>query len=137
MTAEQIMTGDPITITERASLAEVMEILSEREVRHLPVIRDGEVVGIISDRDVRSLGLSMAMDIENMMRSKPLLAMTASSVMSSDVVLAERDTSAGDIVELILSEKVGAIPVVDTDTNCLVGIVSYTDILREMKSELD
>jgi len=47
----QIMTADPVTIGENASIDEAINIMSEYRIRHLPVLNeDGEISGMISLR---------------------------------------------------------------------------------------
>ena len=47
-----IMTRDLITISPNTSLDECMKIMTEKRVRHLPVLEDGHLCGIISIGDV-------------------------------------------------------------------------------------
>jgi CBS-domain-containing membrane protein len=46
--AEQVMTRDPITVTEEATLGEVAHLLEKRRIKRVPVIRDGKLTGIVS-----------------------------------------------------------------------------------------
>jgi acetoin utilization protein AcuB len=137
MTAEQIMTHDPIAIDQNTSLGEALIILVENNIRHLPVVHDGEIVGMLSDRDLRSLGLSTVSDMESLEKYETLLQASVLSLMNSDVITVDRAAGAREIVELMLAEKVGAVPVVDSDTNNLIGIVSYIDILHVLEDHLD
>ena len=43
-----VMTPEPYTIGENASLDEVVELMERHRIKRLPVMRDGKVVGIIS-----------------------------------------------------------------------------------------
>jgi CBS domain-containing protein len=45
MIAEEIMTADPITVTETVSIGEALSVLVDQGVRHLPVVRGDVVVG--------------------------------------------------------------------------------------------
>lgn len=45
---EQIMTPDPYTVAEDASLEDVVETMERRHIKRLPVTRGGRMVGIIS-----------------------------------------------------------------------------------------
>jgi CBS domain-containing protein len=45
---KDIMTRDVITVTETTDLAEVASLLEEKNIKRVPVVRDGKVVGIIS-----------------------------------------------------------------------------------------
>ena len=48
----EIMTENPFTIQPDDSLETCMEIMSEKHIRHLPVVKDGMVAGMISIGDV-------------------------------------------------------------------------------------
>jgi CBS domain-containing protein len=47
-----IMSSPPIVVDEFATTDDVMTILRESQIRHLPVVRDGRLVGIITPHDV-------------------------------------------------------------------------------------
>jgi CBS domain-containing protein len=47
-----VMTKAVVTTGRYATVAEVMEQMTERRIRHLPVVESGELVGIISIGDV-------------------------------------------------------------------------------------
>jgi CBS domain-containing protein len=50
--ARDVMSHPPIVIDEFAPTEEVMEVLRERQIHHLPVVRNGRLVGIITPHDV-------------------------------------------------------------------------------------
>jgi CBS-domain-containing membrane protein len=45
---EEVMTPDPCTVTEDDTLATVVGLMERRQVKRLPVLRDGHLVGIVS-----------------------------------------------------------------------------------------
>lgn len=47
-----VMTPNPVTIAETASLEEAGRLIGDHDVKRLPVIRDGRLVGIIARADV-------------------------------------------------------------------------------------
>lgn len=47
-----LMTRRVITCTPEAQLSEVMGLMRRHHIRHVPVIRDDQLVGIVSIRDV-------------------------------------------------------------------------------------
>ncbi|WP_228724236.1 CBS domain-containing protein [Spirosoma sp. KUDC1026] len=49
---EDVMTRQVITIEPQQRLEECMVIMSEKHIRHLPVMEEGELQGIISINDV-------------------------------------------------------------------------------------
>ena len=59
VTAKQIMTSPVITISESASVDEVIKLMAEKRVRKIPVMKEDKLVGIITYTDVLSKVLSM------------------------------------------------------------------------------
>jgi CBS domain-containing protein len=50
--AREIMTASPITILPECSVDEAMRLITTNRIRHLPVVRDGEILGMISIGDL-------------------------------------------------------------------------------------
>jgi CBS domain-containing protein len=48
----ELMTRDVITCSDDRSLEDLMRDMTEHRIRHLPVVRDGELIGIVSIGDV-------------------------------------------------------------------------------------
>jgi len=117
LTARDLMTESPAVIEVTATLRSAVDRLQALDIRHLPVIDDdGELVGMLSDRDLRG--------------SAPADAAVA-TVMSADVIAVDEEADAAEIVDLMIDNKIGAVPVIDADRT-LVGIVSYVDLLRAL-----
>lgn len=48
----EIMTMDLVTVTPDTSLDDCMQLITEKRIRHLPVVSDGSLCGIVSIGDV-------------------------------------------------------------------------------------
>ncbi|GMR03085.1 MAG: CBS domain-containing protein [Acidimicrobiia bacterium] len=48
----EIMTPDPVTVSKSDTVAACMQLMTDKRIRHLPVIDDGDVIGVISIGDV-------------------------------------------------------------------------------------
>ena len=48
----EIMTPDPVTVEPSDTVASCMQLMTDKRIRHLPVIDDGVLVGVISIGDV-------------------------------------------------------------------------------------
>jgi acetoin utilization protein AcuB len=130
MQATDIMISRVVSVRPTDTVASALEVLSELDVRHVPVVDAGELVGMISDRDLRSLGVYQLRDLESLDRVKALARLPVSEVMTSDVKSVDPSTDVRDVIELMINEKISAVPVVDPHTTSLLGIISYVDVLR-------
>lgn len=52
MTVGEIMTTDVVTCTPDDAVEDLTVLMTERRVRHIPVVADGELLGIVSIGDV-------------------------------------------------------------------------------------
>ncbi|AMQ00578.1 CBS domain containing protein [Pedobacter cryoconitis] len=48
----EVMTGSPITVSPNDSLDRCMEIMTDKHIRHLPVLADHQIIGMVSIGDV-------------------------------------------------------------------------------------
>ena len=51
---EEIMTPNVIVVTPRTKTRECMQLMTEKNIRHLPVVEDGRCIGMVSIRDIVS-----------------------------------------------------------------------------------
>lgn len=58
-----------LTAKEEDSLFDIMETMTEKRVRHIPVLKDGEVCGIVSIGDVVKFLLGVLMDENRQMKT--------------------------------------------------------------------
>jgi CBS domain-containing protein len=135
MTARDLMTTNPVTASPLASLAEVWDLMRDLEIRHVPVVEDGALVGMLSDRDLSRLDMSRMFEGADALRQE--LSTPIVKVMNADVIAIEPETDLDEIIDLLLEHKVGALPVVRLGSREVVGIVSYIDVLRAIRDELD
>jgi acetoin utilization protein AcuB len=133
MEARDVMTPNPMTVTSRTTLGEVWDLMREADIRHVPVVDAGTLVGMLSDRDLGSLDVAAVLTMEGADALRRRLATPVVTIMSSDVVSVEAEDDLAEVVDLMLEHKVGAIPVVRSGTQELVGIVSYIDVLRAVQ----
>ena len=62
-TVREVMTDDPVTITETAPLEEAGRLIGENDIKRLPVLRDNKLVGIIARADIVRAIISAARKI--------------------------------------------------------------------------
>jgi CBS domain-containing protein len=130
MTAAEIMTENPRTMRPTDSVSEALDTLQSMHVRHLPIVDERHhLVGMLSDRDLGSFVSTFTEGAEAERMALPLSERPVSDFMTTGVVAVTPEADISEVVQLMLDERVGAIPVVD-DAERVVGIVSYVDLLR-------
>jgi len=127
---QEIMTRNPYAIEANQSVREAMHRLLSLDVRHLPVLDNGVLVGMLSDRDVRGIASATLTGEVN-----DQLSAAVSDLMTSDPISVDPEADIGEVIDLMIENKVGALAVVAEDK--LVGIVSYVDVLRYARAELE
>jgi CBS domain-containing protein len=51
---EEIMTANVVVVNPRTKARDCMALMTEKQIRHLPVVEGGRVVGMVSIRDIVS-----------------------------------------------------------------------------------
>jgi signal-transduction protein with cAMP-binding, CBS, and nucleotidyltransferase domain len=49
---EEVMTNNPLTVSDNTPIGEACRLIVERGIKRLPVVRDGRLVGIIARADL-------------------------------------------------------------------------------------
>jgi CBS domain-containing protein len=124
------MTRNPTSVTPEEALKDAAWKMERGHFRHLPVVdNDGKLIGMLSDRDIRLIRPSLAfVGKEDAMVQLWSLAVQQAAVF--DPVSVKPETTLKEAAELMLRWHVGGLPVAD-DQNRLVGMITYTDLLRE------
>jgi CBS domain-containing protein len=131
--AEDVMTRNPVTLDITSTVQDAADMMWAAEVRHIPVVEHGTLVGMLSDRDLRSYMLPRPERIFRADEERARMAVSVSAVIPSDVTTVRPDTPVAELLDILLEEKIGAVPVLAPDTGDLIGVVSYIDVLRAVR----
>ena len=127
MRVVDVMTTDPLTVTPTETIGQADELMNTNRIRQLPVVEGKELVGIVTDRDIRSF-LSGSL-LEDPEAREKALNTKVSEIMTTEPITVSPEDDLEEVVELLIEEKFGGIPVVDKSAG-LVGIVTYMDVLQ-------
>jgi CBS-domain-containing membrane protein len=135
-TAADLMTPDPKSLRQDATVAEAAAFLSTRVFSTAPVIDEaGRPVGVISQADLlyhhgRKAVRLLAAPLGNVgTGAEPSDSAPVQGVMTPAVFCVHTDTPAAKLVDKMLALNVRRLFVVD-DAGVLVGVVSAFDVLR-------
>ena len=128
ITVEDIMTRHPKTLSESDSLADARRLMTEYEIRHVPVLGDGgKLVGLVTLRDVLAASSSV-MDESEDQRSVHDAHIPLSDVMTNTLDLVAPGAGLRDTAMLMRNHRHGCLPVMDNEQ--LVGIITDTDFVE-------
>jgi acetoin utilization protein AcuB len=136
MIARELMTPDPLTVTPETSIAGVWDLMREADVRHVPVVQGEALVGMVSDRDLGRVDIARLLTVEGAGALRDELTMPIVGVMSSAVLAVGPEAEIGEVIDLLIEHKIGAVPVVREETREVLGIISYVDVLRGLSGAL-
>lgn len=120
-----VMTEAPHTITYDQNLKFAIEKMQELGVRHLPVLRAGQLVGILSERDIRFLESFEKMDPKEL---------KVEDACTEGPYTVESNTSLSEVCATMAERKIGSSLVLENDK--LVGIFTWVDALKVISRSL-
>ncbi|CAN5308203.1 CBS domain-containing protein [soil metagenome] len=59
----EIMTPNPLTVTEQTSLQDIVQLMEKNNVKRLPVMHDGAIVGLVSRSNLLQAVAALARDV--------------------------------------------------------------------------
>ena len=135
MLVRDYMTTDLMTVQETDTLLDATMFFVRSTFRHLPVIREKQLVGIITERDVKQYAPSVLSGLSpdeynTIMETTPI-----SRVMTRNPLTVQPDQSVLDAAKLLYAKRLGCLPVVQDGE--LVGIITTTDMLKVLTHILE
>jgi CBS domain-containing protein len=125
ITAADVMTEAPITVGPADSLIDATRLMSDHQIRHLPVVENGIVVGMLSERDLLPIADELSSPSQARQGADILKVRDA---MTSQVTAVLPDASLSEVSRTLIDHRIGAVPVVDGNRRP-IGIISYVDVL--------
>ena len=120
MNVSDAMTQNVLTIEPRADARLAIQMMLWGGFRHLPVVRDGDVVGILSEHDLCRVGGASGARVEEL--------------MTTEVATTTPGESLADAAASMAAARIGCMPVVDD--GALAGLLTTTDVLAHMVGEV-
>jgi acetoin utilization protein AcuB len=135
MLVKDYMTRHPIMISPETPAAEAQKIMTENNVRHLPVVGDGKrILGLVSRNRLRvpptDLGSLNVWEISRILSD---LKVKDVMVKKKELITIKPDKTLEEAAQLLIKNKIGGLPVLED--GIVVGIISELDLLAEL-SEL-
>lgn len=118
MKIKSLMITDPVTVTEKDTIQNAIELMKEKGFRHLPVVsKSGKLKGLVTLSDLKQ-GLIPAMVGD----------LSLSDLMITEPVTVGPEDDLETAARLIYEHKISGMPVIQSKK--VVGIITESDILR-------
>ncbi|MGW1811841.1 CBS domain-containing protein [Streptomyces sp. NPDC002078] len=116
----EIMTSDPVTVTEQTPLSEVARLMRERDIGDVIVGDADHVRGLVTDRDLVIRAIAEHRDPDTT---------AVADVCSTDLITCSSQDAVDQAVRLMRDKALRRLPVVDDGH--LVGALSLGDLAVE------
>jgi acetoin utilization protein AcuB len=124
-TVQRYMTPCPHSIGAEQKLEKAHALMSQHAIRHLPVLRGGELVGVLSERDLHFIETLLSANDD---------AMTIEDAMSDPVFTVPPDAPLDEVAGSMAERKCGCAVVVQNQK--VVGIFTTVDACRALQELL-
>jgi acetoin utilization protein AcuB len=121
---QKYMTTTPHTIGNDQTIAKASAVMSEHRIRHLPVLRGGQLLGVLSDRDVKLI---------ESFRDVDATTTTVDEAMTEQPYTVGPETPLDEVVRTMAEKKLGSAVIVQNHK--VVGIFTTVDACQAL-SEL-
>lgn len=130
MLVRDCMTSPAVTIGADTPFQDAVKLMREHGFRRLPVVnKQNELIGIVSERDLLHAAPSPATSLSIWEMNYLLWKLKIDELMTRKVVSVSLDTPIEEAAQLMVSRKIGGLPVVD-DNNHVRGVITETDIFK-------
>ena len=126
MNAKDVMSTQVDMVKENTNVEQINAKLFAGDFNGVPVVSDNDsVVGIVTAIDV----------LKAIRGGKKLYTMVAKDVMTPNPSVVNKDTPINDIIDIMIKKEVVMVPVVEDNTNKIIGVVARSDIIAEKLKE--
>ena len=117
---KEVWSVTPDTLVYRA-----LQLLNEKKIGALVVLEEGHLVGIVSERDYAR---------KVILEGKSSKETPTKEIMSTKVYVVTPETTVEECMALMTEKRIRHIPVVDKDSNKILGVISIGDVLKSVIS---
>ncbi|MGD8996645.1 MAG: CBS domain-containing protein [Anaerolineae bacterium] len=132
MLVRDYMTRHPVMVEPTMSIVEAQGIMSEMQVRHLPVVEQGKrLVGLVTRESMRIPPTELAsLNVWEITRLLSNMTLADVMVKRENLIATEPDVALEVAAQVMIREKVGCLPVVEDGV--VVGILTEIDMMAQL-----
>lgn len=129
MIIRDVMTKNPISVTESTSITDAKNLMKEKNISKLPVLNGNKkLVGLITKNDIAKASPSQATTLDMYEISSLLAKLTCGQFMTKKVISIDETQVVEEAARIMSDKNIGCLPVLKDDV--LVGIVTESDLFQ-------
>jgi len=129
-----IMATNLVTLCVNDDLVTAEKLFIEHKIKHIPVVRDKEIIGMLSYYDIQTVSSAVLNEDQTSVDSYINNTFSIAQVMDKSITAIPPYTSIKDAAELLTTKGFHALPVVEDSE--LVGIVTTRDLVKYLVAKL-
>ena len=129
-----IMATNLVTLCVTDDLVTAEKLFIEHKIKHIPVVRDKEIIGMLSYYDIQTVSSAVLNEDHTSVDSYINNNFSIAQVMDKSITAIPPYTSIKDAAELLTTKGFHALPVVEDSE--LVGIVTTRDLVKYLVAKL-
>lgn len=127
MIVEEIMKKEVATLKPTNTIADAIELMEEKHIRHIPIVEDeNRLVGLVTIAKIKEATPSIFHANEH----PEIMQKTVDSIMERNLITGHPLDFVEEVAGLFYEHKISCLPVINDGK--LAGIVTETDLLRTM-----
>lgn len=131
VTVERWMTRNPVTIEADASIIEAIHLMTEKNIRRLPVMKKGRLIGLVTEKMIKEYTPSKATSLDTWEVHYILSKTPVTEAMNTEPCKVTPGTSLTDAAQLLHDRKLNGVLVINSAGD-LVGILTTTNALEAL-----
>lgn len=112
------------SVSPESTVMEALELMAEKDIGALPVVKEGKLVGIFSERDYARHAVR---------QRETLNLLPVSTFMTTDVITVSPTQTVKDCMILMTARRIRHLPVIENDH--LIGIITIGDVVKTIISD--
>ncbi len=129
MLVKDVMTKNPFTVENKASILEAKDIMSKKKINKLPVLnKAGQLVGILTSNDLDRVTPSEATTLDIYEMGYLLSKLNVEKVMTKKPITVSQNETVEEAARIMADHDFGCLPVMDGKK--LVGIITDSDLFK-------
>ncbi|AEH59899.1 CBS domain containing membrane protein [Methanosalsum zhilinae DSM 4017] len=129
--AAEVMEADPILATPSDRVVHIRRLILDNDIGRLPVVENGELVGIVTERDIAKAMRAFRDLVAGNQQDSRIKNLIVEDIMTIGVKTVYTNTPLQDVVDLMLEENIGGLPVLNLE-NEFVGFITRRNIVNTL-----